>query len=401
MCYCEALIAKCHKLLYNILINAAGGGFLAIYFDNSATTKPCDEAVEAAKKAMSDFYGNPSSLHSLGIKAHDELELARRKTARALSCRTGGLYFAPSGTAANNAAIFGVFERLRKEGNTVVTTGFEHPSVQEPVKKLKERFGANVIYLSCDKNGAIDKDELYGAIGSDTILVSMMAVNNETGAVLPVCEIQRAVKRAKSPAVIHSDCIQAFGKIKISPELLGADLLSVSSHKIHGPKGAGALYIGDKNKIKPQTLGGGQEGGIFSGTEPTPAIMGFAAAADALPDIDAHYAHIARLKERLLAQLKDCDKITVNSPKGSVPHIVSLSVLTMKSQPTVNYLSDKGICVSAGSACKKGQRSLTLAAMGLLPIVIDSAVRISFSRYNSEREVDILASELLDLAKRI
>lgn len=374
---------------------------MAIYFDNSATTKPCDEAVDAVNKAILDFYGNPSSLHSLGIKAHDELELARKKTAHALGCRTDRLYFAASGTAANNAAIFGVFERLRKEGNTVVTTVFEHPCVLEPIKKLKERFGAKVIYLSPDKNGAINKDELYSAISSDTVLVSMMAVNNETGAVLPVSEIQNAVKRAKSPAVIHSDCVQAFGKIKISPKLLGVDLLSVSSHKIHGPKGAGALYIGDRNKIKPHMLGGGQEGGIFSGTEPTPAIMGFGAAAAALPDADTQRAHIASLKERLLAQLKDCDKITVNSPENGVPHIVNLSVLTMKSQPTVNYLSDKGICVSAGSACKKGQRSQTLAASGLLPSVIDSAIRISFSRFNDKREVDILAKELLDLARRI
>ncbi|MGI6746178.1 MAG: Cysteine desulfurase [Firmicutes bacterium ADurb.Bin300] len=374
---------------------------MAIYFDNSATTKPCDEAVAAVKKAVSESYGNPSSLHFLGIRAHDDLEKARRDISEALGCRFDCLYFAPSGTYANNAAIFGVWNRLKKEGNTIVTTALEHPSVLEPLKKLKESFGVNIVYLYPDKNGNIDKDELYSVINQDTILVSMMAVNNETGLILPVSEIRGAVKRAKAPAVIHSDCVQAFGKIRSSPDFLKADLMSISSHKIHGPKGAGALYVNDKKKLKPQIFGGGQENGMFPGTESTPAILGFSAAAKALPDIEQELSYIASLKKRLISQLKDCDKIVINSPENSIAYIINLSVLTMKSQPLVGYLSDKGICVSAGSACKKGKRSSTLVAMGLKPSVIDSAIRISFSRFNKECEVDALANELLNLAKRI
>lgn len=374
---------------------------MAIYFDNSATTKPCDEAVKAVKKALLESYGNPSSLHSYGIKAHDELELARKNVAGELNCPAERLYFSPSGTFSNNAVIFGIYDRLKKEGNTIVTTVFEHPSVLEPIKKLKESFGVNVIYLSPKKDGNIDKDELYNSITSDTILVSMMLVNNETGLILPVSEIRKAVNRAKAPAVIHSDCIQAFGKIKVSPKLLNADLISISAHKIHGPKGVGALYAGGKSKIKPYIFGGGQENNLFSGTEPMPSIMGFSAAVEALPDIEQEYTLISSLKERLLSQLEGCDKIIVNSPPDAVPHIISLSVLTMKSQPIINYLSDKGICVSAGSACKKGKRSTTLTAMNLAPSVINSAIRISFSRFNSKSEVDILAKELLNLAKRV
>ncbi|HZJ75177.1 MAG TPA: cysteine desulfurase family protein [Clostridia bacterium] len=374
---------------------------MAIYFDNSATTKPCSNAANAVKMTIEECYGNPSSLHFLGINAHNELESARKSVSNLLGCAADNLYFSSSGTNANNEAIFGTYERLKREGNTIVTTEIEHPSVLMPIKKLKELFGVNVIYLSYDKYNGINEDELLNAITSDTILVSIMYINNETGAILPVSKIRTAVKKANAPAIIHSDCIQAFGKLRFTPKTLGADLVSISSHKIHGPKGAGALYIKNKNKIKPQVLGGGQENGVFSGTEPMPAIMGFAAAADCLPDIEQTYQYISSLKKRLTDNLSGCDNIVINSPINAVPYIVNLSILTLKSQPIVNYLSDKGICVSAGSACTKGKRSQTLTSMGLSSKIIDSAVRISFSRYNTLKEVDLLSEELYRLAKRI
>ena len=374
---------------------------MAIYFDNSATTKPCSNAVNAVKMAIEECYGNPSSLHSLGLNAYNELESARKSVSNLLGCAADNLYFSSSGTNANNEAIFGTYERLKREGNTIVTTEIEHPSVLMPIKKLKELFGVNVIFLSYDKNNGINEDELLNAITSDTILVSIMHVNNETGAILPVSKIRAAVKKANAPAIIHSDCIQAFGKLRFTPKTLGADLISLSSHKIHGIKGAGALFVKNKNKIKPQVLGGGQENGIFSGTEPMPSIMGFAAAADCLPDIEQTYQYILSLKKRLTDNLGSCDNIVINSPLNSIPYIVNLSILTLKSQPIVNYLSDKGICVSAGSACTKGKRSQTLVSMGLSSKIIDSAVRISFSRYNTLKEVDLLSEELYRLAKRI
>lgn len=374
---------------------------MAIYFDNSATTKPCASAVNAVKKAVEDCYGNPSSLHFLGIDANDELEKARKSISDFLGCPSSNLYFSGSGTVSNNEAIFGTYERLKREGNTIVTTEIEHPSVLMPLKKLKELFGVNVIYLPYDKNNGINEDELLSAITSDTILVSMMYVNNETGAILPVSKIRAAVLKANAPAMIHSDCIQAFGKLRFTPKTLDTDLISISSHKIHGIKGAGALYIKNKNKIKPQILGGGQEDGIFSGTEPMPAIMGFAAAAESLPNIEEAYEYVSSLKKRLIDNLSGSEKIIINSPQNAIPYIVNLSVLTLKSQPLVNYLSDKGIAVSAGSACTKGKRSQTLISMGLSFEIIDSSIRISFSRYNTLNEVDLLSEELYRLAKRI
>lgn len=398
------MIANNQKTLYNYLINFVillGGNVLAIYFDNSATTKPCQASIIATRKAIEECYGNPSSLHFLGINANDELENARKNVSDLLGCSADNLYFSSSGTIANNEAIFGTYERLKRMGNTIVTTEVEHPSVLMPIKKLKELFGVNVVYLSYDKYNGINENELSNAITSDTILVSMMSVNNETGAILPVSKIHAAVKKANAPAIIHSDCIQAFGKLRFTPKTLKADLISISSHKIHGPLGTGALYIKNKNKIKPQTLGGGQENGIFSGTEPMPSIMGFAAAAQNTPNIEETYSYITSLKNTLLSNLGGCDKIVVNSPENAIPHIVNLSVLTKKSEPIVNYLSDKGICVSAGSACTKGKRSQTLISMGCSLDIIDSAIRVSFSRYNTTKEVDLLSEELCSLAKRI
>ncbi len=371
-----------------------------MYFDNSATTRPCAEAVSAALACMTENYGNPSSLHFSGTAANNALNMARGRVAEAVGCKKENFYFAPSGTMANNLAIFGAYERVRRDGNRIVTTALEHPSVREPIRRLAEQYGVEVITLQPDKDGTVNERELFEVIDKNTVLVSMMAVNNETGAVLPVKAARQAVLRAKSPAVIHSDCVQAFGKINIAPSVLEADLITVSAHKIHGLKGAGGLYVKNKNRLKPLFLGGGQEDNLFPGTEPMPALCALGAAAAALPPQEAFYDFAKGLKSRLLSALMGCDRIVINSPENALPHIVNLSVLGMLSQPIVNTLSLKGICISAGSACKKGQRSAVLIAMKLQNAVIDSAVRISFSRFNTESEVDILADALLGLTKK-
>ncbi len=371
--------------------------FTAVYFDNSATTKPCKSAVEAAQKAINEVWGNPSSLHGLGLEASKGVKLARKQVAALLGAGEQNLFFTPSGTVANNTAIFGAYEKLKRGGNRIITTEIEHPSVSEPIKKLREA-GAEVIFIKPDKKGEINEDELLSAINENTILVSCMAVNNEVGSVLPLKNVKATLKRAGSCGVFHSDCVQAFSKIPLSPKSLGADIITLSGHKIHALKGVGGLYLGDKNLIKPHILGGGQESGILSGTENTPAIFSFGAAANDAMAVEENFKYVSGLKAQLLESIGDIPSVVVNSPENAIPHIINISVLGLPSQPIVNFLNQKGICISAGSACKMGHRSPVLTAMGLDPKIIDSAVRISLCRYNTAEEIEILALAIKELA---
>lgn len=372
---------------------------MTVYFDNSATTKPCKEALEAARFAAEECWGNPSSLHFAGCEANMLLRKSRKQVASLLKCQPENFYFAPSGTCANNTAIFGTYEKLKKSGNRIVTTAFEHPSVLEPLKRI-ENAGVEVVRVMPDKNGKINEDELLSAINRNTVLVSCMAVNNEVGSVMPVSSIKAVIKREGAPALVHSDCVQAFGKIRLTPNSLGADIITVSAHKIHGLKGVGGIYLKDKTIIKPYILGGGQENAVFSGTEGMPAIAAFGAAAEATGDISKNYAYICELKEKFVNAVKCNEKIKINSPADSVPYIINISIPGLPSQPTVNFMSEKGICISAGSACKTGHRSPVLTAMGLEPEIIDSAVRISLSRFNTEEEIDILTNAVLECASK-
>ncbi len=369
------------------------------YFDNSATTKPCKSAVEASQKAITEYWGNPSSLHSKGSEASALLKKSRKQVAALMGVPEDKLFFTSSGTTANNTAIFGVYEKLKKRGNRIVTTAIEHPSVAEPIKKL-EALGCEVIRLMPDKFGKINENELFDAINEKTILVSIMAVNNEVGSVLPVSSARLAVKRAGAPAVIHSDCVQAFSKISVSPKSTDADIITVSGHKIHALKGVGAIYLKDKNLIKPYILGGGQESTIHSGTEATPAIFSFGAAAESAMDIKANSEYVASLKAQFLSGITNFKNVTVNSPEDAIPYIVNISIKGLPSQPIVNLFSEKGIAISAGSACKMGHRSPVLTAMGLDPKIIDSAVRISFSRYNTTDEVDLLINAVKEASEK-
>ena len=370
------------------------------YFDNSATTKPCENAVNAAKKAMEECWGNPSSLHQLGTDASDNLKKARKQVARLLGVADNSFFFTSSGTTANNTAIFGAYEKLKREGNRIVTTAIEHPSVLEPIKKL-ESMGLEVIRLNPDESGKIREEELFESINKNTILVSCMAVNNEVGSILPVNRIRTAVRRAGAPALIHSDCVQALSKIAVTPKATDADIITVSGHKIHALKGVGGIYLKSKGIVKPYVLGGGQEQGIHSGTEGTPAIMSFGAAAEDALDIAGHSQYVQGLKNRLVNGIIDIPCVKINSPDDAIPYILNLSILGLPSQPIVNFMSDKGICISAGSACKMGHRSPVLTAMGLPPEIIDSAVRISLSRHNTEEEIDYAVERVTENVAKI
>lgn len=372
---------------------------MTVYFDNSATTKPCKEAVDAANKAITELWGNPSSLHELGSLASSELRKARKNVSKLLGVPEDNFFFTSSGTTANNTAIFGAYEKLKREGNRIVTTAIEHPSVSEPIKRL-ESYGVEVIRLMPDKNGKINEDELLESINKNTILVSLMAVNNEVGSILPVNAVRSAVKRAGAPALIHADCVQALSKIPVTPKTVDADIITVSGHKIHALKGVGGIYVKSQNLIKPYILGGGQEKNMHSGTEATPAIFSFGAAALSAIDVRRHSDYVKSLKERFLKGIEDLSCVTVNSPEDAIPYIVNISILGLPSQPTVNFMSSKGICISAGSACKTGHRSPVLTAMGLSPEIIDSAVRISFSRYNTPEEIDILINAVKEAAEK-
>lgn len=373
---------------------------MEIYLDNSATTKVCREAADAMMKMLTENYGNPSSLHSKGVEASKAIENARQNLADALSCSKDEIFFTTSGTTANNTAIFGAVNANRRKGNRIITTSLEHPSVSECMKKLEEQ-GFEIIRLKPDMHGAFSPMELMNAINSKTILISIMAVNNEIGTINPINQIKTAVKRASSDALIHVDAVQGFGKIPLNPGKAGIDLMTVSSHKIHGPKGAGALYIRKGVKIQPHVVGGGQEKGIFSGTEAMPAIVGFGAAVKSLPNITQELADTKTIRDHFVREVTKIGGVHINSPDDALPYIINLSVLGVPSQTIVNSLSEQGIYVSAGSACKKGHRSEVLTAIGLDPKRIDSAIRISLSRYSTKHDMDEVVKALDKIVMRI
>lgn len=377
------------------------------YFDNSATTAPCCEAVNAVADAMTRCWGNPSSLHRQGNLAKELLDSSRESVAKALSCVPEEIFFTSGGTESNNLALKGAAYQMRRMGRRIVSTSIEHPSVDETLNRL-EAEGFEVIKLKVDSYGRINERELYSAVNSNTILITMMLVNNEVGTIMPVQAAKRAAMMARSPALIHCDAVQAFGKMPIKPATLGVDLMTISSHKIHGPKGVGALYIRKGVKIKPVTTGGEQEQqknnnnlSIRPGTEAMPAIAGFAAAARALPDPKRELEHITMLRDYMVSKLTELDGVVVNSPPDALPYVTNVSVIGIKSEPMLNFLSDRGICVSSGSACSKGKKSHVLLQMGLDRKRLDSPLRISFSRFTTVQEIDALITGIAEGKKII
>lgn len=368
---------------------------MSLYLDNSATTKVCPEAAEAATDAMTVNFGNPSSTHKTGIRAKTVLEQSRKSVADRMGVSADEIYFSHSGTLANNTAIFGAVKAKKNRGSRIVTTSLEHPSVARVMDEL-ENEGYEVIRLSPTENGSFSAEEMANAVNDKTILVSTMYVNNETGAINPVECIKKIVDAAKSPALIHVDAIQAFGKIDVRPKKLGVDFVSVSGHKIHAPKGIGALYIRKGVNIRPFVLGGGQENGLFSGTENMPAIAGLGAAVNALPDTKKQLGVMRELNAYLRSELVKIPGVEINSPENGLPYILNISLVGIPSQVAVNFLSDKEIYVSSGSACKRGHRSEVLTAMGLAPERIDSAIRVSMSRFTTKDELQVFVSAVND-----
>lgn len=373
---------------------------MEIYLDNSATTKVCREAAEAMTNMLINNYGNPSSLHRKGVEASMALEKARGHIADALSCSKDEIYFTSSGTTANNTAIFGAVAANKRKGNRIITTSLEHPSVNEAMKRLEQQ-GFEVIRLKPDSKGAFSPVQLMNAINQNTVLISIMAVNNEIGTINPINQLKMAVKRANSQALIHVDAVQAFGKIHLNPNKSGIDLMTVSAHKIHGPKGAGAVYVRKGINMTPYIVGGGQEKGLYSGTEAMPAIVGFGEAVRCLPDIGKEYEEVKRIRDGFIKDVTQIGGVHINSAPDSLPYIINMSVLGVPSQTMVNALSEKGIYVSAGSACKKGHRSEVLTAIGLDPKFIDSAIRISLSRYTTHEDMKQVTNAIDSIVRRI
>ena len=371
-----------------------------VYLDNSATTKPCEKAVKKALEMMIENFGNPSSLHFCGFNAKKELDNARKTVSTFLSCQPNEIFFTPSGTVANNTAILGTAKAKRREGKKVITTLLEHPSVIKHFEMLADQ-GFEVVYLKPDSNGKINLENLSNAVDESTILVSVMAVNNEVGSIQDISKIKGIIKDNKSKAYFHCDAVQAFGKIDLKPKKLGIDLMSMSAHKIHGIKGAGALYVSNSIRVLPSILGGGQENGLISGTEAMPAICAFGEAVNDIGNVSKNLTEVTKVRDYFVDKISTLPKVYVNSPKDALPYIINISVEGVPSQVMLNSLSSMGICVSAGSACAKGHRSDVLTAMGVSPKGIDSAIRISLSKNTTENEIDLLYNGLTETIKRV
>ena len=367
-----------------------------IYLDNSATTQPCAEAIEAMTKALTEHWGNPSSLYNFGIESAHILRNARSKVATAMGAEPDRIFFTSGGTEADNWAIYGTVKRLGKRGKHLVTTAIEHPAVLNCFKDLESQ-GFEVTYLVPDHLGQITADSLKSALRKDTIFVSVMMVNNETGAVMPIEKMAKLTHRLSPNAIFHTDAVQGFLKIPFVAKTLGADLISVSSHKIHGPKGAGALYISPKLKsFPPLLLGGGQEGNYRSGTEAMPAICGFAAACETgsktfLDDVASEHA----LLNDFVSEVEKIEGVVINGAH-TAPHILSLSIPGIPTQNSINILQDAQIYVSAGSACAKGHRSHVLTSMNLHQSIIDSSFRISISRNTTKDDLSTLIEVIIN-----
>lgn len=359
---------------------------MGAYLDNSATTKVCEKAKNNMIDALESCWGNPSSLHEKGIEADALLLRARETVAKALSCERDEIFFTSGGTEGNNLAIFGAAYGNRRKGNRVITSAVEHPSVQKAFDRL-EKEGFEVIRIGTDSYGELDFDALAEAVNEKTSLVSIMAVNNEVGTIQPVDKIASVIRRKNSPALFHIDAVQAFGKIPLNVKKLGADLMTVSSHKIHGPKGVGALFVKKGTKLTPVAVGGGQEKDIRPGTEPMPAIAGFMGAVEELT-VKSSLEKITALRDSFIGEILKRDGITINSPEDALPYIVNISLPGYRSETLLNFLSDSGFYVSSGSACAKGHKSHVLTAMKLPDRLIDSSLRISLSRFTTEKELD-------------
>ena len=370
------------------------------YLDNSATTRVCPEAAEAAMLAMTEIYGNPSSTHTKGREAKQLLDKSRKQVADALGCTVQELVFTSCGSESDNWAILNGAELMRRKGMHIISSQVEHDAVRKSLDEL-ERRGFEVTRLKPDDTGAIPVQAVMEALRPDTVLVTLKLVNNETGAVTDIGAIARAMKKAGSQALLHTDAVQAFMKLPFTVKTLGADLVSVSGHKIHAPKGIGALYIKNGVKLKPYLLGGGQENGRRAGTEAMPQIAAFGAACQtAREHLQENYERMAALRQLAIDALRqDIPELVVIG--GGAPHILSISLPGWRSEVLMNYMEAREIYVSKSSACKKGGRSHVLEAIGLAPKVIDGAIRIGLSRFTTQEDILALCAALKEARSKL
>lgn len=362
------------------------------YLDNSATTRCSDRACRLMVELLTKDYGNPSSLHRKGVEAERYIDEAKKKIAKTLKVSEKELIFTSGGTESNNMALIGAAMANRRAGMHIITTGIEHASVLSPMQYLEEQ-GFAITYLPVDSDGIISLEALEEAVNDETILVSVMQINNEIGAIEPIEEAVELIRRRNPNTLIHVDAIQSYGKLRIAPKKLGIDMLSVSGHKIHGPKGSGFLWVKEKTKLKPLILGGGQQKGMRSGTENVPAIAGLGeAAAEIYENFDEKIEHLYAIKERFVKGIQTIDGTTINgrAVRESAPHIVSVSFDNIRSEVLLHSLEDRGVYISAGSACSSNKPAVssTLKSIGVNPKLLDSTVRFSFSVHTTEEEID-------------
>ncbi|MBO6141528.1 MAG: cysteine desulfurase [Ruminococcus sp.] len=366
-----------------------------IYLDNAATTKVCDEAKAAVMEGLEAF-GNPSSLHHLGVVSEEILNNARKTLAGSLGVKDKEIFFTSCATESSNTVIFGAAKACGKRRKKIITTTIEHPSVAAPINELEEQ-GFEVVRVSPDENGRITPESIISLVDKNTLLVSVMYVNNETGYILPVKEIFKGVKRANPDTVCHCDCVQSFMKLPFKAKDIGADCISLSGHKLHAPKGVGALYVKSGVRILPLMLGGGQESGFRSGTENVALINSFAAAVKKLePTVMQRYETVLSLKKRLIAALSGKEGIAVNSGDDCSPYVISVSVERIKSETMLHFLESRDIYVSSGSACSKGKKSSVLKELKIPEKYLDSTIRVSLCAENTEGDIDAFVSALLE-----
>ncbi len=371
------------------------------YFDNSATTKVTEPVKEIVTKVMVEDYGNPSSMHMVGVNAEKYIKEAQDRISSILKVDSKEIYFTSGGTESNNLAIIGTAMANKRAGNKIITSAVEHPSVSNPMKYLEQQ-GFEVVYLPVDKYGVVKFEALEKEMTADTILVSVMYVNNEVGATQPISEIGQYIKTVNPKVVFHVDAIQAFGKMEIKPKKDNIDILSVSGHKIHGPKGIGFVYIKKNTKINPIIFGGGQQFGMRSGTENVPGIAGIGQASkDCYDNLDVNRSKLISLKDYLIEKLEQMEDVTVNSRKGNdgAPHIVSASFKGIRSEVLLHALEDKGVYISAGSACSSNKPAVseTLKSMGIAKELLESTIRFSFCESNTIEEIDYAVEKLNEM----
>lgn len=372
--------------------------YMEIYLDHAATTWAYPEVADKVKEVMCIEFGNPSSMHNKGVEAERIVKESAKKIASILKASEKEIYFTSGGTESNNWALIGAAEAMKRKGKRIITSKIEHASVASPLKHLED-LGYEIVTIGTDKDGYIKKDDLEAAMNEETILVSVMMVNNEIGTIQPVKDISDIIKSKNRNTIFHVDAIQAFGKLKIIPKQMGIDMLSVSGHKIHGPKGTGFLYVSDKVRILPLIYGGGQQGGMRSGTDNVPGIAGLAMAAEKMYDNLAENTESMRsVKEYFIEGLKDIDRAVINGSvsENTAPHILNVSFVGIRSEVMLHTLEDRGIYVSSGSACSSHKRSTsaTLSAIGCDNSRIESSIRFSFCETTTKEEIDTVLKTL-------